>query len=238
MATSCFKCGMPTGMKENLFCDKCIPKYGDIVKSFTNQSILFVGSIPLLKVLKYYRTHKIIKWWMGTDILTMYMVPPGKSSLAVYLHRLKMKLLEPIIDYHFFVSEKLMSEAKFIKNNDKCVVFVHQAKSIKKDGKPFVVGYYLPESSVFNDWVYGEDMINDLIRIFSSQNILFLCYDGKSNIKIFLNIIDVYIRPSEHDGTPRLILLCQQNNIPYCWSNNIVELIRFISNRQKEMKEK
>lgn len=224
---NCFKCGKNT---INFFCEECIPRYGDVVESHSKEEMLFVGSIPILKVLKYCRTHRIIKWWMGTDVLTLNIFPPGKSVFKVLLHRLKMTLLEPFISKHLFVSERLMNRSRTKKEQE---VVVHQAKHIEKDKKPFVVGYYLPEETEFNNWIYGKDIIERLVYLFEKENILFLKYDGKYDIKVFLSEIDVYIRPSRSDGMPRLILLCEQNNIPYCWNNDLNELIYFIRLKKK-----
>lgn len=212
----CFVCNdRATGV----FCDKHIPKYGDIVINYKRNIALFVGSIPFLEVIKYYRQgYTIVKWWLGTDLLTMNKFPKGKSVIKILLHRIKMKIISKYIRCHWFVSERLFREANFDFND--YMIVPHQAENVIKRNKPLFVGYYLPDGK-YNDWVYGGDYIKKLISKFpATDNIIFIRNKGGNVAQLFLNTIDIYIRPSRHDGFPRLVLLCERNSIPYYWSED------------------
>jgi hypothetical protein len=212
--SQCWVCNEPCTFT---FCQKHIPKYGDVIKK--ENYTLFVGSMPLKKVLlAILGKEKITKWWLGTDALTMSEFPKGKKPLKIILHRIKMKLLDPFIYQHWLVSMRLLVYLRGRVNLSNFTIKVHDCYHMKKSKKPLIVGYYSPPFSKFNEWVYGIDIIEYFKRHFSKDNIVFLPYNGKTNIQPFLNAIDIYIRPSRSDGYPRLILLCQENKIPYMWS--------------------
>lgn len=213
------------------------PVYGDVL--FKNGRVIFLGSFPLFKVL-YYKfidrdKRKIVRWWMGTDVLTLWCFPTGKSKIKVLLHRIKTLLLNRFVSENWFVSEGLEKEVlslTWLKINNPKVV-VHQCNPIKKKKYFVVIGYYMPEMSTFNEWVYGFDMIVKLMNTF--RNDIFLRYDGKGDIQDFLSLIDLYVRPARHDGTPRLNLLCDYNKIPYSTSRDFKELTNFIQQAKEVM---
>lgn len=98
----CLVCGTGLG-----WCNKHAPLYGDHVR--VNDLSIYVGTIPLMSVLFDLMTgQKPIKYWMGTDILTMIMYPPHKNRFIVLLHRIKMRLLDYVLYEHWFVTPRLM----------------------------------------------------------------------------------------------------------------------------------
>lgn len=206
------------------------PKYGDVV--VTEDCAIFLGSFKVKNLIKF-RNKKIIRWWVGTDALTMWFFPPGKSKIKILIHRIKSYLLNPLIYEHWFVSERLRNEilTKTNLNIKRSMIVVHEASDIVKLENPFVVGYYMPEETVYNKWVYGYTIIRSVKLYFRKDNIVFLRYNGKDDIRVFLSLIDVYIRPSNHDGTPRLNLLCEKNNIPYTTNQDFDYLINWIKEK-------
>jgi hypothetical protein len=207
---NCFRCNKRS---KYIFCNDHIPKYGDIVINLTEA--LFVGSIPISQVIKYkvFFKKRIIKWWMGTDALEMRMTPPGKSRIKRLLHVIKMNLLELAIDEHWVVNECLKNDYKKLAN---AKIVIHSPE-IKKAKKIFIVAYYFPQDTKFNRWKYGYDIVEQLKEAF--PNIIFLQLFRTIPESVW-KVIDCYIRPSRHDGTPRINLRCEIENIPYKYSSD------------------
>jgi len=85
----------------------------------------------------------------------------------------------------------------------------------------FNVAYHYPGDRggrVFKRWLYGMDIIEQLIKQFPKYNWIEL--DGTMDMMKIYPILDAYIRPTRHDGMPRIILECQQLNIPYWWDED------------------
>jgi len=54
-------------------------KYGDVVLDYTNKNqAVFLGTVRLKDIWKYRKRDKV-RWWLGTDVLTLWMYPEGKS---------------------------------------------------------------------------------------------------------------------------------------------------------------
>lgn len=203
------------------------PVYGDIV--IKDDKAIFLGSFKTFKVLKYWLSgKKIIRWWMGTDVWTMWCVPVGKNPVKVTIHRIKSHLFNYLVSENWFVSENLMNEIENLTNLKvvKPQVVIHPCNFIEKKKNFLVIGYYMPKMTKFNVWTYGLDVIQIIEK--ARKNDVFLRYDGKTPVQDFLSLIDLYIRPSRHDGTPRLNLLCELNSIPYCTSRDQREILDFI----------
>lgn len=206
-------------------------KYGDVAT--IDGKKVFLGTVRFKDIWRYRKFHKV-RWWMGTDVLTLTMYPPGKSKIKVFLHRIKTMFVNKCFEENWFVSQRLINELPLCakENFHNISVRVHEPEysKVKVIEKPFVVGYYMPEMTEFNSWVYGADTIAALYKYFQYSNldVIFLRYDGKGDISSFLSLIDIYIRPSRHDGMPRLILLCEHYDIPYRWENNFEKLVEFI----------
>jgi len=170
----------------------------------------------------------IYKHWLGTDALKLTTYPPGKFSwrFRIFAERILWRLLEPLIDQHSVVHPRLskylikfgISDDKISIKMDKgnCDYCIKPCKKIKHEG--INIAFYYPGdrgNRKFKRWVYGMDVIEELIRIFPKINWIHL--DGTKDMCRIYPTLDAYIRPSRHDGMPRMILECQILNIPYYW---------------------
>lgn len=226
---NCLKCGTQTPNGQ-IFCNTCSPRYGETTRVFDEQKnvylTLFVGSIPFFETLKArIKGQNPVKWWMGTDALTMWFFPPGKNFLMVILHRIKMLLLEPFIYQHWVTGSRLiksLDKVWFIKSNKVKVVYwpgniLRVSEKQKHD--TFNILYYHPKNSgKFENWVYGIDVIEGLKERLSQVN--WMRVDGNQDMRKIYPVIDLYIRPSRHDGAPRINLECQENGIPVLFSED------------------
>ena len=209
----CFVCGKEGKYK---FCEYHNPKYGDIV--LNNDYALFVGSFPVVKVLLHWiKRKKIIKWWLGTDALEMRITPPGKPKLRRILHVIKMNLLNPFITEHWLVNRHLRKDVKL--KDYKVVTHPPDRfdKVEKKKHSTFIVGYYQPNDSIFCRWKYGIDIVEELKR--KHPEFVYIKLGAIIDDKVF-SLLDTYIRPSRHDGTPRINLRCKVEDIPFKYSSD------------------
>ena len=239
----CFYC------KKNskyIFCEEHNVKYGDCI--IINKNVLFVGTISFFKTI-FFKTiffklsgFKIIKWWLGTDALEMRMTPPGKSKFRRLLHVIKMYLLLPFISEHWVVNKCLKkdwSKLKYAK------VIIHPSDKQhsclqKQKHNGLIVGYYEPNRSKFSIWKYGLDIIDQLKIHYQNSDIMFWKLNKEISDYEFSKI-DCYIRPSRHDGTPRINLRCKIEKIPYKYSSNFkptFESFRNWINAQYKLKTK
>ena len=169
---------------------------------------------------------KKICHWSGTDALTLIKNPPGNRIwyLKLIFYRLKWKILYRIFDEHYIVHEKLR---KYLiefgidssKINVKANPILYNQKFKKKKHKEFNVLYYHPRPSnlggeKFIRWIYGIDIIEKI------KDINFIKVDGYQDLSKIYPVIDFYLRPSRHDGMPRMIRECEKNEIPYYYSEN------------------
>ncbi|HEX9653128.1 MAG TPA: hypothetical protein VGA99_05415 [bacterium] len=223
----CFSCGQATQNKY-IFCESCTPAYGDAVllenPKRKPRLMIFVGTIPFWKVIAA-RLNGLapVKWWMGTDALTMWFTPPGKSSLMVAVHRIKMRILDFFIAHHWVVSPRLLADLQKSKLNlSKVAIAVHPPKyhaPIKKDHhQGFNILYYDPAEGKYSNWVYGIDIIDEIKDKLANVN--WIRVDGRQNMKEIFPVVDLYIRPSRHDGAPRILLECAINCIPVIYSED------------------
>lgn len=213
----CLKCSKGGDF---VFCGDCTPGYGETFYT-TNRLhknlTIFVGTIPFFKVISsHIRGNICIKWWMGTDALTMWYFPPGKSKVKIILHRIKMHLLEPFIE-HWVTGERLLYDLPSrIKPIIKYWPGKYQAQVEKKAHEGFNILYYNPPNNIFNRWLYGLDIIQKIKQRVNGVN--WIAVDGSQDMKEIYAITDLYIRPSRHDGAPRMNIECELNNIPVIYS--------------------
>ena len=228
----CYICGAPT-IRGWVFCQKCVPVHGSVVElPYPNHDkVLFVGRMGLYdicinridwnidyEIKKEIGRITVIKWWMGTDALLLNESPPGINKLRVLAHRLKYRVVNETVDTHWAVSERVADNlVKFgVKEGNILIVEHPPTNQTKLDSEVFVVGYYLPEErrdQKYKDWVYGKDIIEELIDSYKNTSVTFFRYTGRESIS-FLNVIDCFIRPSRSDGMPRIILKCRVEGIP------------------------
>lgn len=214
------------------FCSKCqseclslilperhIAKFGVIAHS---DKTIFVYKLDFHKLIKaWLEKRTICRWWIGSDVLLLRMFPPGRGKLSVIKHRIEAFLTEPLIDEHWIYGEILFEEFKQCWSPRKaklklCTSTIEVVPKVPHDG--LNIAYYYPKDDVFSRWVYGIDIIEQVIAKYSQINWIKL--DGTLNPKYFFQMLDAYIRPSRSDGSPRLIAECQANGISYYWSEN------------------
>ena len=170
----------------------------------------------------------IYKHWMGTDSLKLVTYPSGKLiwKVRIFAERLLWRLFEPLIDKHFVVHPRLskhlidfgISKEKIsVKvNMSQCTYCLNQCERIEHEG--IYIAYYYPGdrgNRRFKQWVYGLDIIERVIPMF--PDIKFILLDGKQKMCSIYPTLDAYIRPTRHDGFPRIVIECLILDIPYYW---------------------
>ena len=172
--------------------------------------------------------------WLGTDALTLVENPPTDTILwwiKLIAYRWKWKILHRFFDMHWIVHERLRQHLlDFGIKNEKISVKIdppiYPDIYAKKLHVGFVIMYYHPVPACLGGetyirWKYGIDYIaNTLEHFYNNKNIHFIKIDGKQNMAKVYPIIDYMLRPSHHDGMPRMNLECEINDIPYYYSEN------------------
>jgi hypothetical protein len=225
----CFICAQKTE-HGYVFCEDCSPRYGQTTRIFDEklqkQLSLYVGRISTTGVIKDRLQGRLpIKWWMGTDALTMWFKPPGRRFALVMLHRIKMLLLEPFIYRHWLTGPRLIDSlrrSKFIDLDKARIVFwpgkMHRGVE-KSEHDGFNILYYHPSNSgEFERWVYGIDIIEQLQA--RCTDVTWIRIDGSQDMREIFPVVDLYLRPSRHDGQPRINLECEINDIPVLFSHD------------------
>jgi len=166
----------------------------------------------------------IIKLWNGTNALTLIRFPPGKKIwyLRIIVRRIYWKLFKGF--YKHYVKGIHLKDYLIKFGVDpydievwKVEPYYHNIVKEKHDG--FNILYYYPGdrgNPKFKRWVYGFDIYLDLSKRIKGVN--WIVVDGSYDMREVYPIIDYYIRPSRHDGDPRMIKECQHYGIPYYWS--------------------
>lgn len=171
--------------------------------------------------------------WLGTDALTLVENPPTSSVLwwiKLIAYRWKWKIYHRIFDKHYIVHERLRQHLlDFGIKNSKIEVMIdppkYTKKYKKKPHKGFNVLYYHPKPACLGGetyirWKYGIDLIEQLMFYFPSQKVNYIKINGSQDLSKIYPFIDFYLRPSRHDGLPRINLECEINDIPYYYSEN------------------
>ncbi len=232
----CYKCGNRT-LNGYIFCENCTPCYGQTISFIAPTSgkrwRVFVGTIPFWQVVwSWLRGIRTIKWWMGSDALTLWSVPPGRNRLEIFLHRLKMRLLKPFITRHWVTSSRLvvdLARSKSVLPDKIAIVYWpgrHHQPVRKQPHVGFNILYYDPGKDKFKRWVYGIDIIETVQVKLTGVN--WVKIDGRQNMAEIFPITDLYLRPSRHDGAPRIIEECRLNNIPVVYSEDGKPLVETI----------
>lgn len=208
------------------YCETCqaeclqfTPQWGKHIE--LDDKVIFVGEVPLKQMLLAWRKKKIVRLWIGSDVLLLRMFPPGRGKFSVLKHRVKTWLTEPFIDQHWIYGEQLFKEFKQVWSGRKASLRLCRApieSVVKVPYEGVSIAYYHPKDDVFSRWVYGIDLIELLIKRFPRVNWVKL--DGTLNPKYFFQFLTGYLRPSRSDGLPRLLMECRENSIPTYWSEN------------------
>jgi len=172
--------------------------------------------------------------WLGTDALTLVVNPPTDTALwwmKLIAYRWKWKILHRFFDKHYIVHERLRKHLlDFGIKNEKIEGLIDPPKYTKKyekmPHKGFNILYYHPSKACLGGetyirWKYGIDFIEDAIRYFVNyKDVLFIRVDGNQDLSKIYPITDFMLRPSRHDGLPRMNLECEINDIPYYYKED------------------
>lgn len=220
------------------YCETCqaeclqrTPQWGRHIE--LEDKAIFIGEIPVNRMLNAWRKKKIIRWWVGSDVLLLRMFPPGRGKLSVLKHRFKTWLIEPFIDEHWIYGQQLFREFKQVWSSRKAQLRLCRSsiESVARIPSETVnIAYYHPKDDVFSRWVYGIDLIEKLITLYPQVNWIKL--DGTLNPKYFFQSLNGYLRPSRSDGMSRIVEECKIHSVPYYWSENrepnIAEMSKFV----------
>jgi len=198
-----------------------------------------------------------ICWWLGTDSLTLIKNPPGRWMWHIKLifYRLKWRIIHKFFDEHWSVHENLNFYLKKFGIKSKIIVdpAIYPGSCKKTAHKNFNILYYRPRpvnlgGQKYIDWYYGYDIYKKVKEFYAKQSdIVFIETSGILDMSNIYPIVDCYIRPNHWDGMPRMVLECQQKDIPYYWNNKINgegylspsfnEVIKFINDEYSQWKE-
>lgn len=194
-----------------------------------------------------------IAWWKGTDALTLITNPPGNKTwyVKLFLYRIKWKILYRLFDVHWVVNKQLKEHlVRFGISEKKIEIWAEPPAYIEKVEKKkhdtFNVLFYMPVrpqnlgGMKYLKWLYGYDIyLNLKLYFFDQKDIRFVWVDGNFDMKSIYATTDLYIRPSRHDGQPRMIMECVVNEIPYIFSRDgkpdFQEFINKIEYERKRM---
>lgn len=192
----------------------------------------------------------------GSDILFACRLIGGKrfpTKWTKYFYMLGYTIFIKICDYFvegfYVVSEHLIDELKPLKLKKPISVLIdpplYTQRFEKKPHEGFNILYYRGKrgNQPFLDWVYGWDVINNVLLRFSKLyhmgNLNIIQVNGNANMEEIYPIVDVMVRCNRHDGCPRMVMECEKNNIPYYWSKenpNEEDIINFIKDEINKKK--
>jgi len=186
-------------------------------------------------------------YWTGTDSLMLIDISKRsfRKKIVYLFFRLLIKLIDPLIQEHYCISENIADNVRKFGTKKKIVIvdtiLKHTKKYKKKKHKGFNILYYLPRNKMersFLEWLYGFDIILQVLGNYSldnfknDKNIRFIFCDGSQDMKKIYPITDFYLRPNRHDGSCRIRQECEIQDIPYYWSvtePNLEEIIKKIN---------
>jgi hypothetical protein len=170
----------------------------------------------------------------GTDTLFLNQYPPGVFfKIKVFVFRLLVRVLDWwFIERNLVVAENLRAELHLRKPVFVCRLPFEPVVYGKEKHNRYNILYYLPKTKHmdFNRWLYGMDVIDSLKRHFSCR-INWIEVNGTQNMPEIYPIVDLYLRPTRHDGDPVMVKECQANGIPYFWSRDVEKMKRFITSK-------
>ena len=166
--------------------------------------------------------------YQGTDSLMLIKFPKQLKWTKIF-YVMALRVFAKIAD--FFVQENYACGHRVEQNllafgltkpivQFKDIVWYPKALP-KKKHKGFNVLYYFPSNTKWNRWLYGYDIFCDVKQVLNFHpDIHFIVVDGQQDMTKIYPIIDFMIRPTRHDGHPRMIDECIINDIPYYYSED------------------
>ena len=163
--------------------------------------------------------------WTGSDVLYQLQYPPFirfRFKVKIFFERIITRLIQPFLECNVAVSDNLERELrelgyKNIKVHPDPVKYLKKYPKIAHEG--YNVLYYIPKgkkNQKFIEWLYGWDLMLEYKALNSTHNIIVV--NGDADMSKIYPIIDLYYRPTRHDGMPRMILECRMQEIEYYWS--------------------
>ena len=220
-------------------CSEHAPAWGQSLHIF-NKTVI-VGELGLLDALLVkIMGRQLIRWWVGTDVWLLWAFPKGRGKLSVLKHRLKYHLTKFFVSENWVTSERLKDE--FVscggkRDSVKYHIRGMLTEKVQKKAHDLVnIAYYWPsDSGEFQRYIYGLDLIEKLELMFPYPIVNWIPLDGKFTMREVYSIVDAMIRPSRHDGRPRIIEECKINSIPYYYSENGAPDLEDMSNFVQEI---
>lgn len=197
------------------FCKTCTPSYGEIVT--VGKRVIYMGEIGLLHAVKMrLKGYNVIRWWLGSDSLMLHRFPPGRGKLSVILHRIKAFLLDFVATENW--ADNLETELSMVKwlrlkNLRRKLWCGKHTKYPKQAHKGINLAFYSPNESKFSTWKYGADLVEAAMKQIDDPCVNWIRLKNQDMSKIY-PILDGYLRPSRHDGWPRLVEESLLNEIP------------------------
>jgi hypothetical protein len=178
---------------------------------------------------------------MGTDALKLDTFPPGKWywSIRIVIERILFKLIEPLFSEHWIVHERLRKHLlNFGISNRKIKVVIdpplYPEPFPKEEHAGFNILFYYAIGSdrIFTTWKYGYDIFEQVMAYPFGFPINWIIVNVGQDMGKIYPVVDCYVRPSRHDGEPRMVLECKINKIPYYYSEDgnpkVEDIIKFI----------
>lgn len=222
------------------FCSDHAPAWGKCLR--INGMAIFPGELSVISaiVAKFILRQKLVRWWLGSDVFILLTFPPGRGKLSLLRYRFKHFVTKRLVDANWFDSKRLLIEytEKFKCRNPQekhHILNMLTEKVSKRKHEGINIAYYWPKkSNQYYEYLYGIDLIEKLILLYPEAHWLRLngALKPQVEMKMFLPIVDAYIRPSRHDGGSRLVRECRLNDIPVYWSEDgkptLKEICKFV----------
>lgn len=171
---------------------------------------------------------RIVRIWVGTDALTLRAYPPGSRIwyVRIFMKRIFYKLFWRVFTEHWVAHPRLKKYLVWFGiPADRIIVFRYDRGSTKSANKVrhdgFNVLYYAPKSKrnmKFKRWVYGLDIVDAVKKLI--DGITWIEVDGSADMSKVYPYVDAMIRPSRHDGDPRMPKECRDWGIPFYWDES------------------
>lgn len=225
-----------------MYCEDHAPRFRDVLH-WQNYVIFHGKFYTILAICHLLSGKQIVNWWLGTDAMTLNMMPPGSLTwkFRLLLHRIKFRLVEPLISQHWVGCSDIYSDLLKFGFDHKKMVHVeypplYQTPVPRIEGAygKTVVGVIWPgikRNRKFKDWFYGLDILDDFIWDHRLK-FEFIMVDGKADMREFYSQVDCVILPKRIKGKPRVVVECGINNIPVYYNENgrphPDEILRFV----------
>jgi len=162
--------------------------------------------------------------WTGTDSLMLvdYSMRTFRKKVYWWIFRRLIRVMEYFIEGHLCDSELVFRNVVRFGTRKPIWTLLpkltYTEKFPKKEHSTFTVLYYFPRGGdlKFTQWLYGWDIFKAVCRAFPEFR--YVVVEGDSDMEYIFPEVDFYLRPNRHDGSSRLRMECEIQEIPYYWS--------------------